>query len=405
MEKVLVIGFYVPHTGFSKVIKYCLYDITKSYEVHYLGEGYQGPVCVKDSVKLYPNISGMCDYFNFSKIKELLSEIKPSIVFIVHDIRYQQQYVQLLESLENRQRFKIVTYIPLEGDVYPNLLSYLKYVDKAICYTAFAKRMIESKLNSFLNNDQTINKPIEIIPHGIDESIFYPYTGSIALQLEKKARLNFKKEIFPDEENLENSFIVLNANRIDPRKAVGLTIEAFAIFAKDKPQDVKLCIHEPDGHPEDKQNILELADSLGIRQKILMGSTGAISEKKLSLLYNACEVGMTTSMGEGWGLTNFEHAATGAAQIIPSHTALKEIWEGAAEMLNPKDKFFSYFSPFEMQMISPKDAADAMDRLYKDRDYLNQMSIKAYKRVTQPQYMWSNIAKRWAEVFQEVLRS
>ena len=59
----------------------------------------------------------------------------------------------------------------------------------------------------------------------------------------------------------------------------------------------------------------------------------SLTEQQINLLYNACDVGINTSMGEGWGLISFEHGATGAAQIVPAHTSFIENWTGAADLL------------------------------------------------------------------------
>ena len=56
---------------------------------------------------------------------------------------------------------------------------------------------------------------------------------------------------------------------------------------------------------------------------------GIVDDRELNLLYNACDVGITTSMGEGWGLVSFEHGAAGAAQIVPDHSAAPKSGAGA----------------------------------------------------------------------------
>jgi hypothetical protein len=52
------------------------------------------------------------------------------------------------------------------------------------------------------------------------------------------------------------------------------------------------------------------------------------SDEQLNFLYNACDVGINTTTGEGWGMPSFEHAATRAAQIVPHHTSLADLWKG-----------------------------------------------------------------------------
>ena len=62
------------------------------------------------------------------------------------------------------------------------------------------------------------------------------------------ANTGFAKVIFEiflplKDEVLQNGFIVLNANRNQPRKRMDLTMEGFSLFAKDKPENVFLHLH------------------------------------------------------------------------------------------------------------------------------------------------------------------
>jgi hypothetical protein len=75
---------------------------------------------------------------------------------------------------------------------------------------------------------------------------------------------------------------------------------------------------------------------------------GIVSDRELNLLYNACDVGINTSMGEGWGLVSFEHGAAGAAQVFPDHTACTELWSGRAELIPPARSYTPAFSVLEV---------------------------------------------------------
>ena len=116
-----------------------------------------------------------------------------------------------------------------------------------------------------------------------------------------------------DEDHLE-AFIVLNANRNMPRKRIDITMQGFAQFAKDKPANVKLYLHM--AAEDSGWNVLILAKRYGIYDRLIMtqadNSRPQFSDEQLNLLYNACDVGITTTTGEGWGMVSFEHAATRA---------------------------------------------------------------------------------------------
>ena len=70
---------------------------------------------------------------------------------------------------------------------------------------------------------------------------------------------------------------------------------------------------------------------------------GVVDDRALNLLYNACDVGIDTSMGEGGG-GQLRHGAAGPAQIVPAHSACAEVWNGRAEMIPPARRYIPEFS-------------------------------------------------------------
>jgi len=212
--------------------------------------------------------------------------------------------------------------------------------------------------------------------------------------------------VFPALTDPEHSFVVLNANRPAARKRVDITIEAFAKFAEGKPPGVRLCLHHAITE-EDTGELLALAHKLGIADRLLYNPLspegGALTEDDLALLYSACDVGINTSMGEGWGLVSFEHAATGAAQIVPGHSACRDLWrDGTAELIEPAERGVPPFSPLEMAQVNAAGAAAAMETLYRDRDRLRRVSQAGYEYARRPGFRWEAIADRWREIFGDV---
>ena len=99
-----------------------------------------------------------------------------------------------------------------------------------------------------------------------------------------------------------------------------------------------------------------------------------MSDRDINILYNACDVGLNTADGEGFGLCGFEGAALGKAQVSAHVGGMKEFLNsqnalliepvmsiyldnkskgigGKAELTNPKDyaeAFWKYFSNPEL---------------------------------------------------------
>jgi parallel beta-helix repeat protein len=158
-----------------------------------------------------------------------------------------------------------------------------------------------------------------------------------------------------------DAFIVLNANRNMPRKRIDLTMQGFALFAKDKPANVKLYLHM--ATEDTGWNVLILAKRYEIFDRLIMtqadNTRPAFSDEQLNLLYNACDVGITTVTGEAWGMVSFEHAATRAAQIVPRHTSLADLWAGAAEFIDPVMKLTYPGNLTHAHIVTPEGVAAA----------------------------------------------
>jgi hypothetical protein len=124
----------------------------------------------------------------------------------------------------------------------------------------------------------------------------------------------------------------------------------------------------------------------------------------MNLLYNACDVGLTTTTGEGWGMVTFEHAATRAAQVVPRHTSLAELWAGAAEFVEPTNMFTYPGNLTVGHIVSPEGVAAALQRVYEDADHRDSLATKAYQNALRAELAWPAIAARWQQCFDETIR-
>ena len=128
-----------------------------------------------------------------------------------------------------------------------------------------------------------------------------------------------------------------------------------------------------------------------------------LPDAELNQLYNACDVGITTTTGDGWGMVSFEHAATGAAQIVPRHTSLAALWNGAAEFIEPVGMVTYPGNLTDGQVVSAEGVAAALQRVYEDCTYRAALAERAYGNATRPEFNWDAIALRWKALFDAVL--
>jgi D-inositol-3-phosphate glycosyltransferase len=404
--KIIAIGFNTPGTGLTRVMHSIMRRLADAHEIHYLGIGYSGEPIQDRGLTFHPtNMKGGGDVFAAFQAKSLIEEIEPDLVFILHDIWYFAHYLRTLGPY--RGRLRIVCTIPLDGRIInEDDAASLDQADRVVVYTEFARQEFEAAFDRLRGKQGGEFPAVDAIPHGVDLSRFHPFPQLQQASFASSARAEAKRKVFAGLADPENAFIVLNASRIDQRKRIDLTIEGFARFAAGKPANVRLCLHHAImGEPE-KNQIESLVEQCELQERVILNplAKGVVDDAGLNLLYNACDVGINTSMGEGWGLVSFEHGAAGAAQIVPRHSACAEIWSGRAEMLEPARRYIPKFSTLEMGEVSTEAVAEALGNLYDNPQRRQQLARAAYQAALNPEYSWDSIAARFDDLFAELAK-
>ena len=397
--RILVAGDAAVPTGFARVMEGIFKPLSASYEIHHLGTNYRGDPHDYDW-KVYPaEIGG--DRWGAQRIATLVEKLKPRLVFILNDVWVQHAYLKELRRMKDAP--PVVLYCPVDGGpLDPESIEPLAGVRCCVAYTEFGRRQIEAAVRGQRSKDPAFDFPaVIVIPHGVDADTFRPLDAPEGIT----PRLHARRLLFPDLNDLEGRFIVLNANRNQPRKRIDTTVRGFALFAEAKPPGVNLFLHM--GVEDVGWNVIQLARRYGVEDRVLMSSLNktiqTVSPRQLNLVYNACDVGLNTSSAEGWGLPSFEHAATRAAQVVPRHSACAELWADSAVLVEPLMSVLFEKILTECWLVTPEGVAEALERLYKDRALLGEMSERAYRNATRAEYRWANIAARWDALFREVL--
>lgn len=396
--RILIIGDAVAPTGFARVIRSIFEPLQNEYELHQLATRYDGGPH-DYPWKLYPASKGQSRY-GYDQVVPLIEQIQPAIVFLLYDIPFQGPYLDHLRKAVPQPT--IVFYSPVEaGPIAPEIMQRLPGLSRYVVFTEYGRREIEAALNSLHAQEPAFDFPaLNIIPHGVATEKFFPLAGD-DLARRKEARRRMKLD---DAQHLD-AFIVLNASRNMPRKRIDLTMEGFAQFAKDKPANVKLYLHM--ATEDTGWNVLILAKRYGIFDRLIMtqadNSRPTFSDEQLNFLYNACDVGINTTTGEGWGMPSFEHAATRAAQIVPRHTSLADLWKDAAEFIDPVMTLTYPGNLTHAHLVTPEGVAAALQRLYENRGYREALANAAYRNATRPELNWNTIAAQWRRLFTELL--
>ncbi|MFO7562837.1 MAG: glycosyltransferase [Enhygromyxa sp.] len=397
----LFVGHAASPTGFARVIHSILEVLPDCYERHHYGInlGAVGGPVVDVGWTVHANPTD--DVQSTARLREVIDAVEPQILVIVDEPWVCETHAA---AIFERPKCRTVLYAAIESDfvVPPSCVAALARLDRIVAFTQFGSEVLAHRFHAA---GQERLPPIEVIPHGVDTGVFFPLAGADDDGF-ARSRVAARERLFGPNSGLDDAFIVLNANRNQPFKRVDLTVKAFALFARDKPENVKLYLHMANRPcPPDR---VPLVDQYEIRDRVMSTTRGpqhpSIASAELNLIYNACDVGLNTSEGEGWGLISFEHAATGATQIVPRHSACEELWRDAALLVEPDDRDpRARLQRFSGRTLSPERVAEALELAYTQPQERRRLARAAFENATRAEYRWHDIARRWHELFQALL--
>jgi len=160
------------------------------------------------------------------------------------------------------------------------------------------------------------------VPHGIETGIFKPIDRALA-------RAEFARFT---ERDVSDKFVVMSvaANKDAPsRKNFAGMIEAFAGFSAEHPDAVFYLHTEPNGIWRG-ESILTIAQAYGVADKIILPSQyaivcGLVDSTLMNHLYNAADVFLLLSRGEGFGIPIVEAQSAGCPVIVTDFSASAEL--------------------------------------------------------------------------------
>jgi glycosyltransferase involved in cell wall biosynthesis len=397
----LWIGDAVAHTGFSTVTHAVLDNLHRKWDVNVLGINYFGDPHPY-AYKVWPASGYSGDVYGISRLPDLLQRIRPAVVCILNDPWVANSYISVIQDHNKRIEahyakmsetradlpppvfVKIVLYTPIDAlNIKSDFVEPLNVADRVVAYTEFG-------VNEMRKGGLTAETAV--IPHGIDVSQFYPMPRQEARRV-----LNLPLDWY----------IVGLINRNQPRKRLDLAIEYMAAWTENKPSNVKFYYH---GALSDVGwDVVDLCRYYGIEDRLILTSDklsayNGVSRDVLRAVYNSFDVQISTTMGEGWGLTTMEGMACRVPQIVPDWSALGEWPRGAVHYVECTSKGSHTGGINTIGGIADKiQFIEALERMYVNTDYRASIAEAGYKLVRQPQFTWSSVAARFDAVFKEVV--
>ncbi|QIF05717.1 glycosyltransferase family 4 protein [Roseimicrobium sp. ORNL1] len=367
--RLLWVGDATVPTGFATVTHSVLQHLHQDWEVFVSGVNYNGG----DHDYPYPILPAWQggDMWGMNRFSALCEEIAPDVAIINND------WWNVAAFLDHAPKnVPILGYMPVDGaHLDPTEIRRLEGLSEAVWYTDFGYQ--EAVQAGFTGARH-------VIPHGLDGRLWQSKEKAAA-----RARLGLNLP--------EDAFIVGNVNRNQPRKRLDVTIRLFAHWTKT--HDIKnawLLLHC--AKKDTGWNLERVANFYGVADRLILTGPQELHQagdtSQLQDTYNALDVQVSTTLGEGWGLTTMEGMACGIPQIVPDWAALGE-WTGPAikvpcttELVHPEINTVGAL-PDETLFV------EQLQALYADAALRERLSRAGSAHVRQPQFAWSAVARRF----------
>jgi glycosyltransferase involved in cell wall biosynthesis len=384
-------------TGFSQVSRHILPVLLQQYEVDAVLVNFFDDMSIEGiPAHLHPFCESTTDKLQIAAIEKHIREDTYDLLFIIMDINIAWG---LLPAIQERKSCdaRVICYPAIDCDGLPQ--EYYQIVEhmEIVAFSQYAQKHIK----------QYTGKEVPYIYHGVDTDVFRPAS------YEEKQQ--WRKRYFHIE---DTTFLVSIFARNQWRKDIGRSIMAFKLFHAQYPQS-KLYIHA--AQTDLGGNLILQAKLLGMDLQdgsiVFVPnpfSASGVPVEVLRQLYCCSDVVISSSQGEGFGLTTIEAMACGTPFVGPDNTTFPEllgkehdhetkhfedvergylvecggtelftIWYGLSDLIRP--------------MISTGGMRDALTQVYTRPGTALQRAQRARQWVEQ--YSWEYVQNQWKEVF------
>lgn len=284
-----------------------------------------------------------------------------------------------LKSFLASDPFEKWIYAPIDGDVRPGrqpraIAECIASFDRVAVYTHFAKNSVLAALDT--------EPEIAVLPHGLDQKVFYPRDKAIARDTLVKRVAGIEAGGISDDVVLIG---VVATNT--PRKDWYLAFETAAELVS-RGVNVGLWIHVDKLRAN--WDIPALISEFGLDGRVI-ASNRSLSDEDMAWAYSACDVAWAIASGGGWEMPISESLGCGVPVVHGNYAGGAEIMpmNGLVEPAGFRgDSFFALRRPIFR-------ASDWADKTTQFVPSCQRSSLIA------PKYYWDNA---WADQWEPWLR-
>lgn len=321
MKKRVLLYGESPHntTGFALVNKHLAQAIAPVCHLEYVASSHWAPALDAGlPYKIWPCSNSEPDEKargrNLTTITERIASGEWDIFFYQGDIGANDDVLVQAATMARDDVSKFtIYYVPLDVDVVlPAVFDMARAMNVQVFYTQRGADIAQALVPEMAGKCSAIGL-------GTEPEVFYPLPEE-----ERKAQ---RKRIFGIE---DDTFLVINVNRNQMRKDLARTMACFHQFHQFYPHSL-LYMHSV--IQDYGGNLLLQAAMCGIDVNAIpseiafsgLDLSSPWSRADLNNLYNAADCLVSTSYGEGWGLSTTEAMCAGCPVVVPMNTANYDI--------------------------------------------------------------------------------
>ena len=405
----LLYGDYCCATGFAQVLGNIARELeaTGKYNIDVIAINYSGDP--KDNEKwpgnVYPAMPGGLmhagsygDVYGRQRLLDLMGSGKYDVVFMLQDTFVIEPIMEEIKKTQDalaehgHKVFKTVWYYPVDAQLKKQWVDTVAGADFPVVYTEYGKA-------ETLKHMPELESKLRVIYHGNNPNDFFPIQ-------DKNDVANFRRQYFNSK--ADGRFLIVNINRNQPRKDIARSLMILKELW-DRGRRPLLYLHMQ--YEDAGGNIFTIANQLGLGKeyefflpspKIFNANQGMPIED-VNRIYNAADLVLSTTLGEGWGLSMTEAMATKTPVVAPDNTSFSEMGAMNRVKLIPSgaDPSMWIVKEGDNERIRPlmdvKAAADAIEAIMDGKEKPNVEA--AFQWVSN--LNWSNICKQWIAVVDE----
>jgi len=382
-------------TGFGTVARNITEGLyrTGRYDIDILGINYWGDPH-NFPYRIWPvGTNSERDPYGRKKVCNMIPQMEYDLLFFLQDTFILDFLPELIQYLKSKGRqFKSICYYPIDGVPKEAWIRNISYCDTIVTYSLFGR---EESYKAY----PELKEGVLTIPHGVN-------TTDYSILSDKDVK-DFRKRYFGIN---ANKFIFTNLNRNQQRKDIPRTIQAFKEFKKVVPESMlylHMAMNDQGWNLPEVCRAFDLATTSDVVFPENFGPNQGYPRPIVNMLYNCSDCVISTTLGEGWGLSWSEAMATKTPVIMPRNTALAEAISDEYGYLVNSGTNPSLFTvlPHDNEVIRPlvdvEDMVKTMLHVYNNYDEAKKKAEKAYVYAKMKLDWQGPIAKEWIKVFDD----